>query len=266
MSGARAAGVAKAHTRLVLYISIFVCFIRRCVGRASLVLSTESGPGSVNPSRTGIPARCRRHAAASPHGARLPGKGGRLVISITFAVWMCFVMMWALALLATRGSSVESELAFRTDVPPYDEMTGDPSLCPPEFAARIFSTADWTFVSGEKSPEVLRLFRHERRVVALVWVHQTKTAIHRIMREHKLASSQSHDLNVATEAKLWGHYFQLVGSLQHADSRDSIGGSFARWRVGNLCGYALTQLCGRAARTRDHDGCSRFARRCALRS
>jgi hypothetical protein len=118
--------------------------------------------------------------------------------------------MLALALLATRGSSVERELAFRTDVPTYDEMNGDPSLCPPEFAARIFSPADWAFVSGEKSAEVLRLFRHERRVVALVWVHQTKTAIHRIMREHNRASSQSRDLSVATEAKLWGHYFQLV--------------------------------------------------------
>ena len=159
------------------------------------------------------------------------------MISITFAVLICFVMMLALALLATRGSSVERELAFRTDVPPYDEMTGDPSLCPPEFAARIFSTADWTFVSGEKSPEVLRLFRHERRVVALVWVHQTKTAIHRIMREHKRASSQSHDLNVATEAKLWGHYLQLVGICNMLIlAIQSAGPS----RVGALATYAAT--------------------------
>jgi hypothetical protein len=133
------------------------------------------------------------------------------VISITLAILIGTIAVLSLALLATRGASVKRELAFRTDVPLYDEAMGDPSLCPPEFAARIFSPADWTFVSGEKSPEVLRLFRHERRVVALVWVHQTKTAIHRIMREHNRASSQSHDLNVATEAKLWAHYLQLVG-------------------------------------------------------
>jgi hypothetical protein len=133
------------------------------------------------------------------------------VISITLAILICSVALLLLALLATRGSSVERELAFRTDVPPYDEMNGDPSLCPPEFAARIFSPADWNFVSGEKSPEVQRLFRNERRVVALVWAHQTKTAIHRIMREHARATSQSQDLKVATEAKLWSQYFQLMG-------------------------------------------------------
>ncbi len=132
------------------------------------------------------------------------------MISITLAILMCTIAVLSLVLLATRGSSVKRELAFRTDVPLYDETTGDPSLCPPEFAARIFSPADWTFVSGEKSPEVARLFRHERRVVALVWVHQTKNAIHRIMREHARATSQSHDLRVATEARLWSHYFQLV--------------------------------------------------------
>ncbi len=30
------------------------------------------------------------------------------------------------------------------------------------------------------------------------------------MREHARATSQSHDLRVATEARLWSHYFQLV--------------------------------------------------------
>ena len=132
------------------------------------------------------------------------------MISITLAVLMCTVAVLSLALLATRGSSVKRELAFRTDVPLYDETNGDPSLCPPEFAARIFSQADWTFVSGEKSPEVARLFRHERRVVALVWVHQTKNAIHRIMRDHTRVTRHSQDLNLSTEAKLFAHYVQLV--------------------------------------------------------
>ena len=169
------------------------------------------------------------------------------MISITLAILICSVVMLSLALLATRGSSVKRELAFRTDVPldvkvpvgtvVYDEMTGDPSLCPPEFAARIFSPADWAFVSGEKSPEVLRLFRHERRVVALVWVHQTKTAIHRIMREHTRAASQSQDLNVATEAKLWSHYFQLVGICNVLIlAIQSAGPS----RVGTLATYAAS--------------------------
>jgi hypothetical protein len=132
------------------------------------------------------------------------------VISITFAILICSVVMLSLALLATRGSAVKRELAFHTDLPVYDEATGDVSLCSPEFTARIFSLEDWAFVSGEKSSEIVRLFQHERRVVALVWVHQTKAAIHRIMREHTQATRQSQDLHLATEAKLLGHYVQLV--------------------------------------------------------
>jgi hypothetical protein len=159
------------------------------------------------------------------------------VISITLAILICSVVMLSLALLATRDSSVRRELAFRTDLPIYDETTGDPSLCPPEFAARIFSSADWTFVSGEKSPDVVRLFRHERRVVALVWVHQTKTAIQRIMREHTRVTSQARDLNLATEAKLWGHYLQLVAICDLLLlAIQSAGPS----RVGSLATYAAS--------------------------
>jgi hypothetical protein len=159
------------------------------------------------------------------------------VISITLAVLMCTVAVLSLALLATRGSSVKRELAFRTDVPLYDETAGDPSLCPPEFAARIFSPADWTFVSGEKSPEVARLFRHERRVVALVWVHQTKTAIHRIMRDHTRMSRQSQDLNLTTEAKLFAHYLELVAICDLLIlAIQSAGPS----RVGSLATYAAS--------------------------
>ena len=159
------------------------------------------------------------------------------MISITLAILICSVVMLALALLATRGSSVERELAFRTDVPTYDEMNGDPSLCPPEFAARIFSPADWAFVSGEKSAEVLRLFRHERRVVALVWVHQTKTAIHRIMREHTRVTRQSPDLHLATEAKLLAHYFQLVAICDLLILAIQSAGPA---RVGSLATYAAS--------------------------
>jgi hypothetical protein len=159
------------------------------------------------------------------------------VISITLAVLLCTIVVLSLALLATRGSSVKRELAFRSDVPLYDETTGDPSLCPPEFAARIFSPADWTFVSGEKSPEVARLFRHERRVVALVWVHQTKTAIHRIMREHTRMSRSSQDLNLTTEAKLFAHYLELVAICDLLIlAIQSAGPS----RVGSLATYAAS--------------------------
>ena len=159
------------------------------------------------------------------------------MISINLAIFICCFAMMLLAVLAARGSSVKRELAFRTDFPLYDETAGDPSLCPPEFAARIFSTADWTFVSGEKSPDVSRLFRHERRVVALVWVHQTKTAIQRIMREHTRVTRQSQDLNLATEAKLLGNYVQLVAICDLLILAIQAAGPS---RVGTLATYAAS--------------------------
>ena len=145
-----AAGVAKADSIWSYTFPTFLPLILSRMDRASLVLSTESSPGSGNPSRTGISARCRCHPAAFPRRARLPGKGGRLVISIPVAILICSVVMLSLALLATRGSSVKRELAFRTDVPLYDETSGDPSLCPPEFAARIFSSGGLDFRFGRK--------------------------------------------------------------------------------------------------------------------
>ena len=159
------------------------------------------------------------------------------MISISLAILICVLVMSAIALLLTRDSSVKRELAFRNDVPLYDETTGDPSLCPPEFTARIFSPADWTFVSGEKSPEVLRLFRQERRVVALVWVHQTKTAIHRIMREHTRVTRQSQDLHLATEVRLVFHYVQLVAIC---DLLILAIQSTGPARVGSLATYAAS--------------------------
>ena len=51
------------------------------------------------------------------------------------------------------------------------------------------------------------------------------------------ASSQSHDLNVATEAKLWSHYFQLVGICNVLIlAIQSAGPS----RVGTLATYAAS--------------------------
>jgi hypothetical protein len=132
------------------------------------------------------------------------------VISIPVAILICSVAILLFGALAARGFSVKRELSFRTGLPVYDETTGDPSLCPPEFAARLFSPADSAFVSREKSRDILRLFHHERRVVALVWVHQTKTAIHHIMREHTQIARRSQDLDFATEARLGFHYLRLV--------------------------------------------------------
>jgi hypothetical protein len=131
------------------------------------------------------------------------------MIGIPTALLIGSILLLLLFLVAARDAMGARELSSRSDVPLLDDdATLDP--CPPEFVARIFSPDDWKFVSETKSPQLERLFRRERKLVALAWVQQTSTAIRRIMREHTEAARQSHDLHFATETKLVLVYAELL--------------------------------------------------------
>jgi hypothetical protein len=130
------------------------------------------------------------------------------VIGIPTALLLGAVMLLLLLLLA-RGATAARDLSPRSDAPLLDdEALAD--LCPPEYVIRIFSPEDCEFVSASKSPELEKLFRRERKLVALAWVHQTSAAIRRIMREHAEATRQSRDLHFATETKLVLVYAELM--------------------------------------------------------
>jgi hypothetical protein len=131
------------------------------------------------------------------------------VIGIPAALLLGTILMLLLLFLAARGSVGARELSSRSDVPLLDDDAQlDP--CPSEIVARIFSSEDWEFVSETKSQQLEKLFRRERKLVALAWVHQTSTAIRRIMREHTQATRQSQDLHFATETKLVLLYAELM--------------------------------------------------------
>jgi hypothetical protein len=83
------------------------------------------------------------------------------------------------------------------------------SLQPTELAFRIFSRQDREFIFQMHSPRLQRMYQAERRRVALHWVRQTSREVSKIMRTHRLASRQSHNLNVATEANLLLPYLKL---------------------------------------------------------
>jgi hypothetical protein len=131
------------------------------------------------------------------------------MIGIPTAVLLGTVLLLLLVLLAKRGSAAAREIGLRPDVQMLDDEAGLDS-CPSEFVTRIFAPDDWEFVRGTKSTELQRLFRRERKVVALVWVQQTSTAIRRIMREHTEITRQSQDLHFATETKLVLLYAELM--------------------------------------------------------
>jgi len=130
------------------------------------------------------------------------------MIGIPTALLLGIVLLLLLLFVAARDAIGPRELSSRSDAPLLDDDAAlDP--CPPEFVARIFSPDDWEFVSETKSPQLERLFRRERKLVALAWVQQTSTAIRRVMREHTEATRQSHDLHFATETKLILLYAEL---------------------------------------------------------
>jgi len=83
------------------------------------------------------------------------------------------------------------------------------ALQPPELAIRIFSLEDRDFIFLTRSARIKRIYLQERRRVALHWVRRTSSEVSKIMRKHRLNSRQSHNLNVATEAKLFFQYLKL---------------------------------------------------------
>jgi hypothetical protein len=168
------------------------------------------------------------------------------MIGVPAALLVGAFLLLLLILMATRGSAVARE-ASRSDSALLDDEAGF-NPCPPEFVSRIFSPDDWQFVSETKCPRLEKLFRRERRLVALVWVHHTSTAIRRIMREHTEAARQSHDLHFATETKIVLLYAELMLlcsilflAIQSAGPQ----------RLGGLAAYA-DSLSRRIAQTRDN--------------
>ena len=131
------------------------------------------------------------------------------MIGIPTALLLGTILLLLLLFVAARGSVGAPEMSSSSDLPLLDDQAAlDP--CPNEFVARIFSSEDWEFVAKAKSPQLEKLFRRERKLVALLWVHQTSTAIRRIMREHTQETRRSHDLHFATETKLVLVYAELM--------------------------------------------------------
>jgi hypothetical protein len=119
------------------------------------------------------------------------------------------LLLFLLLLLGTRGVAAARGWSSKSDLPLHDDAA-EIVPCPPEFALQIFSRADWEFASAIKSHKIEKLFRSERKAVALLWVRQTSAAIQRVMREHAQATRGSGDLEFTTEVKLVLLYAELM--------------------------------------------------------
>ena len=128
--------------------------------------------------------------------------GAPLTLFASFTLLTVLLVM-VRGIFAARGENLVS------DYPPFDNPADFPA-CPAEFVASVFSDRDARYVQAIASPQLTRLFHRERKRVALAWVRQTSAAIQRTMRDHKLVSRMSHDLDAATEFKLLLLYSELM--------------------------------------------------------
>ncbi len=153
--------------------------------------------------------------------------GAPLTLFASFTLLGVLLLM-VRGIFAARGANLES------DYPPFDDPTNYPA-CSSEFVARVFSDQDSRYVLTINSPQLAKLFRGERKRVALAWVRQTSASIQCTMLEHKQVSRTSHDLNAAIEFKLLLFYSELMvlcGVLFVAV------GAFGPLGLGRLAGYA----------------------------
>jgi hypothetical protein len=124
--------------------------------------------------------------------------------------WLIAILLLGLiVLLRAKGISAARSLSTRPDLVLPDDGVDFPP-CPPEFVLRIFSREDLNFVSATNSPQLEKLFRRERKAVALLWVQQTRAMIQAIMREHALLSRSASDLRFSAEFRLVLQYAQLM--------------------------------------------------------
>ena len=124
---------------------------------------------------------------------------------IGFAAIAAVALVLVVAVLALNG-----RLAARHASPDTRASRALPSPFPSEVLPHVFSSCDWDFVRSVDSAFVRKLFRRERKGVALKWVAETSATLNIIMREHALAARHSRNLNPLTELSLLARYVTLL--------------------------------------------------------
>jgi hypothetical protein len=123
------------------------------------------------------------------------------------AIFVAFAILLVLVLLLiARRKEVEEREGERAAAAQRECRD---TLQRPELVLRIFSREDREFVLQMRSPRLQRMYKEERRKVALHWVRKTSREVHLIMRTHRLISRLSRNLDAAAEVKLLWQYLEL---------------------------------------------------------
>ena len=121
---------------------------------------------------------------------------------ISALLFLLLLVLWRRAGISAR------EMPARPETQPNDER-GLGEACPVDVISRIFCREDREFVSGLQCSGMEKLFRAERKSLALLWVQQTTQWIQGIMREHTELARRTPDLEFRTEMKIFFRYAEL---------------------------------------------------------
>ena len=131
------------------------------------------------------------------------------MIGLISALTVGLLLLTALAVFALRQGSTARDIHAISEFPADPRHSEEFGVCPHEFVARIFSPEDGQFISQTHAPYLKRLFLHERKRVALLWVRQTSRDIQQVMRNHTDTAKQAADIRFRTELSLFLTYVEL---------------------------------------------------------
>jgi hypothetical protein len=117
-----------------------------------------------------------------------------------------FLLVVAL-MLAARTDPEESSPAISDDAAPPSPFSRESAA---HLLSRIFSASDLQYVQRQNNPHVLRLFRHERKRVALLFLGDLRARTHQIKTVHARAALNAIAPNPGAEVRIAVGYFSIL--------------------------------------------------------
>ena len=183
---------------------------------------------------------------------------------MTSAVFFIAIGVLLLFLLAAWCIRTGSQHMPAVEVARMEEVLSAVQLELPSRAIgeRIFSQADWHFVSQCARADVQRCFLEQRKALALGWLRETSSAVKEVMNVHRRAARSNADLNPWLEFQLFLQFASFLVFCHFLTVLVRLRGPFApRKAVGYIIGLS-DQLCyisGRALASLNLAGPDRHA-------
>jgi hypothetical protein len=129
-----------------------------------------------------------------------------MTVATVVFVLLGFLLIVALMVAARTGSEDVSE-AIPDAVALYSPLSHEAAA---PLLSRIFSASDLQYVQRQNNPHVLRLFRHERKRVALLFFSDLRLRTREIKTLHARAALTATSPNPSTEVRIAFGYFSIL--------------------------------------------------------